>query len=151
MKKLILTLTIGLMAVTAVHVRQAVVIERPCVLTDLASATGAIISLPLAAIEGVVFGTVEATDSLVHGSPQIVITTPAVRVPAPVVVEPAVMVAPAVIPTTTIVTMHEDGTVTTVTRRTSAYELGSVILTPVSPSHRVGAGLHVNPYVYRPR
>ena len=151
MKKTFLTLGLGLMAVTAVHAQQSVVIERPGVLTDLASATGAIISLPLAAIEGVVVGATEATSSLVHGSTQIVIATPAVRVPAPLVVEPAVVVAPSAIPTTTIVTTYGDGTVTTVTRRTSAYELGPVILTPVSPSHRVGTGLHVNPYVYRPR
>ena len=151
MKKCIITLTIGLMAVTSVHAQQAVVIERPGVFTDLASVAGAIVALPLAAVEGIVVGTVEAAGSLVHGSTTVVGTTSTVHVPVPLVVEPVVVVAPAAIPTTTIVTSHGDGTITTVTRQASAYEIGPVILTPVSPSHRVGTGLHVNPYVYRPR
>jgi hypothetical protein len=153
MKKQILTIAVGLMVVTAVHAQQTVVIERPGVLTDLASAAGGIVALPFAAIEGVVVGTVEAAGSLLHGSTQIVVSSPAVHVPAPVVVEPTVVVAPApgIIPTTTIVTTHSDGTVTTVTRRASSYELGPVILPPVAPSHRVGASPHVNPYVYRHR
>ncbi len=147
MKKTILTLTVGLLAITAAHAQQTVVIQQPGVFTDLASATGALISLPLAAIEGVVVGAAEAASSLVHGSPQIVITTPAVRVPAPVIT-PHV---PATIPTMTIVTMHGDGTVTTVTRQASVYELGPVLVAPVDPNHRVGASPHVNPYVYRHR
>ena len=159
MKKLILTLTIGLMAVSAAHAQQTVVIQRPDVFTDLASAAGAIIALPLAAVEGIVVGTAEAAGSLIHGSTQIVITPPAkpvpglsVCVPAPGPSAPVVVPhAPAAIPTTTIVTTHSDGTVTTVTRQASAYELGPVVLTPVDPNHRVGASPHVNPYVYRPR
>ncbi len=59
MKKFILTLAICLMAVTAAHA-QTVVIQRPGIFTDLASATGAIIALPLAAVEGIVIGTAEA-------------------------------------------------------------------------------------------
>ena len=159
MKKLILTLTIGLMAVSAAHAQQTVVIQRPGVFTDLASAAGAIIVLPFAVTEGVVVGTAEAAGSLIHGSTQIVITPPAkpvpglsVCVPAPGPSAPVVVPhAPAAIPTTTIVTTHSDGTVTTVTRQASAYELGPVVLTPVDPNHRVGASPHVNPYVYRPR
>ena len=157
MKKLILTLAIGLMAVTAVHAQQVVVIERPGILSDLASATGAIISLPLAAIEGVAVGATEAAGSLIHGSTQIVVTPPANPIPGTTVCVPGPVApivgprAPAVIPTTTIITTHSDGTVTTVTRQASAYELGPVVLTPVDPNHRVGASLHVNPYVYRPR
>ena len=159
MKKLILTLTIGLMAVSATHAQQTVVIQRPGVFTDLASAAGAIIALPFAVTEGVVVGTAEAAGSLIHGSTQIVITPPAkpvpglsVCVPAPGPSAPVVVPhAPAAIPTTTIITTHSDGTVTTVTRQASAYELGPVVLTPVDPNHRVGANLHVNPYVYRPR
>ena len=159
MKKLILTLTIGLMAVSATHAQQTVVIQRPGVFTDLASATGAIIALPLAAVEGVVVGTAEAAGSLIHGSTQIVITPPAkpvpglsVCVPAPGPSAPVVVPhAPAAIPTTTIITTHSDGTVTTVTRQASAYELGPVVLTPVDPNHRVGSSPYVNPYVYRPR
>ena len=154
MKKLILTLTIGLMAVTAVHAQQVVVIERPGIFTDLASTAGAIVTLPLAAIEGVAVGAAEAAGSLIHGSTQIVITPSAkptpnttVCVPAPVIVPRA----PAVIPTTTIVTTHSDGTVTTVTRQASAYELGPVIIAPVDPNHRVGPSPYANPYVYRHR
>lgn len=160
MKKFILTLTIGLLAFTAAHAQQTVVIQRPGVFTDLESAAGAIIALPLAAVEGIVVGTAEAAGSLIHGSTQIVVTPPAnpipgttVCVPTPLAPPVPVIVprAPAVIPTTTIITTHSDGTVTTVTRQASAYELGPVVLTPVDPNHRVGASLHVNPYVYRPR
>ena len=160
MKKLILSLTIGLLCFTAAHAQQTVVIQRPGVFTDLASATGAIIALPLAAVEGIVVGTAEAAGSLIHGSTQIVVTPPAKPVFGTIVCVPAsvcpsvplvVPRAPAAIPTTTIVTTHSDGTVTTVTRQASAYELGPVVLTPVDPNHRVGSGPHVNPYVYRPR
>ena len=147
MKKIFLTFGLGLMAVTAVHAQQVVVIERPGILSDLTSATGAIISLPLAAIEGVVVGAVEATGSLFQGSTEVVVVPKTTPVSVPVIVANPL----AVRPSTTIITAYEDGTITTVTRQASAYELGPVILTPVSPSHRVGAGLHVNPYVYRPR
>ena len=107
MKKFILTLTIGLLAFTAAHAQQTVVIQRPGVFTDLASATGAIIALPLAAVEGIVVGTAEAAGSLIHGSTQIVVTPPAkpvpglsVCVPAPGPSAPVVVPhAPAVIPT----------------------------------------------------
>lgn len=90
-------------------------------------------------------------------SPPVVVPAPTVVTPAPVVVTPVpapqvvVPTAPAVVPSTTIVTTHGDGSVTTVTRRASAYELGPVILTPVDPTHRVGSSPHVNPYVYRYR
>ena len=159
MKKFILTLTIGLLAFTAAHAQQTVVIQRPGVFTDLASAAGAIIALPFAVTEGIVIGTAEAAGSLIHGSTQIVITPPAkpvpglsVCVPAPGPSAPVVVPhAPAVIPSTTIVTTHSDGTITTVTRQASAYELGPVIVAPVDPAHRVGPSPHVNPYVYRPR
>lgn len=150
MKKLFLSIAIGLMAVTAVHAQQTVVIERPGVLTDLAFAAGAILTLPLATAEGIVVGAAEAAGSLLHGSTTVIVTPPAVRVPAPVVVESAVVV-PAVVPSTTIITMHGDGTVTTVTRHASAYELGPVIVAPVDPNHRVGTSQYVNPYVYRHR
>ena len=154
MKKLILTLTIGLMAVSATHAQQTVVIQRPGVFTDLASAAGAIASFPFAVVEGVVVGTVEAAGSLIHGSTQIVITPPAKPVPDTIVCLPAPVMAPcapSAIPTTTIDTTHGDGTVTTITRQASSYELGPVILPPVDPAHRVGTSPLVNPYVYRPR
>ena len=88
MKKLILTLAIGLMAVTAVHAQQVVVIQRPGVFTDLASTAGAIVTLPLAAIEGIIIGTAEAAGSLVHGSMQIVVTPPANPIPGTTVCVP---------------------------------------------------------------
>ena len=160
MKKLTIALILGLLVFTSLHAQQTVVIERPGVFTDLASAAGAIIALPLVAVEGIVVGTVEAAGSLIHGSTQIVVVPPARPVPAPVVVTPApvmatppaaVTLAPAAIPTTTIITTHGDGTVTTVTRRASAYELGPTVLAPVDPTHRVGSSPLVNPYVYRYR
>lgn len=91
-------------------------------------------------MEGVVVGTAEAAGSLIHGSTQIVVTSPAKPVPGTTVYAPASVVvpcAPAVIPTTTIVTTHSDGTVTTVTRQASAYELGPVVLTPIEKDRRM--------------
>ena len=140
MKKILLSLLLGLLAFTAVHAQQTVVIQHPGILTDLATAAGAIVTMPLAAVEGIVIGTTEAAGSLIHGSTQIVVTPPAI-----------VTSPPATIPTTTIITTHGDGTVTTVTRQASAYELGPVVLMPVDPTHRVGPSPHVNPYVYRYR
>ena len=160
MKKLTLALLLGFLVISTLHAQHAVFIERPGVLTDLASAAGAIVALPLAAAEGIVVGTVEAAGSLIHGSTQIIVAPPARAVPAPTIVAPAPVVvtspvavktAPAFIPTTTIVTTHCDGTVTTVTRQASAYELGPIILPPVVPTNRVGTSPLVNPYVYRPR
>ena len=147
MKKLTLALLLGFLVISTLHAQQAVVIERPGVLTDLASAAGAIVALPLAAVEGIVVGTVEAAGSLIHGSTQIIVAPAPVVVTSPV----AVKTAPAFIPTTTIVTTHCDGTVTTVTRQASAYELGPIILPPVVSTNRVGTSPLVNPYVYRPR
>ena len=160
MKKLTLALILGLLFFTSLHAQQTVVIERPGILTDLASAAGAIVSLPLAAVEGIVVGTVEAASSLIHGSTEISVMSPARPISPPMVVTSppvmaihpaAVTLAPAVVPTTTIVTTHSDGTITTVTRQASAYELGPVVLTPVDPTHRVGSSPFVNPYVYRHR
>ena len=160
MKKLVLTLLLGLLTIASVHAQQTVIVQRPGALTDLVTAAGTIVSLPLAAVEGIVVGTVEAAGSLIHGFTQVIITPHARTAPvpiivnlAPVMVTPPVIVtpAPAAVPTTTIVTTHGDGTITTVTRRASAYELGSVVLAPVDPTHRVGTSPHVNPYVYRYR
>ena len=160
MKKIFLALFLGILAFIPVRA-QTVIVQRPGIFTDLANATGAIVALPLAVVEGIVVGTTEAAGSLLHGSTQVIVTVPAKPVPTPTVIVPAppivasppVMVAPssAVIPTTTIVTTHSDGTVTTVTRQASAYEHGSVILTPGDPIHRVGSSPLVNPYVFRPR
>ena len=153
MKKLVLTLAVGLMAVTAAHAQQTIIVQRPGIITDIATATGTILSLPFVFAEGVVVGTVEAAGSLVHGSTEIVVTPSVVTVPVPSVAVPttAVTLAPAVRPSTTIITTHDDGTITTITRQVSAYELGPVVLTPIDPNHRVGTSPHVNPYVYRHR
>lgn len=160
MKKLTLVLILLGFTTITVHAQQAVVIERPGVFTDLASAASAIIALPLAAVEGIVVGSVEAAGSLFHGSTPIVVAPPARAVPAPIIVAPSpvmaappaiVTLAPSTVPTTTIVTTHSNGTVTTVTRKASSYELGPVVLTPVNPTHRVGTSPLVNPYIYRPR
>ena len=147
MKKISTTLLFGILTLTSVCAQETVVIQRPGIFTDIASATGMILSLPFSIAEGVVVGAVEATGSLFQGSTEVIVVPRATSVSVPVVVAQPQPVQPS----TTIITAHEDGTITTVTRKVSAYELGTVILTPVSPSHRVGAGLHVNPYVYRPR
>lgn len=160
MKKLVLTLLLGLLTIASVHAQQTVIVQRPGTLTDLVTAAGAIIALPLAAVEGIVVGTVKATGSLIHGTTQVVVApqprtalAPIIIAPAPVMVTPPVIVTPApvAVPTATIITTHGDGTITTVTRRASAYELGSVVLAPVDPTHRVSTSPHVNPYVYRYR
>ena len=160
MKKLLLSI-LGLMTLTAVHAQQTVVIERPGIFTDLAHAATALVTLPVAAAAGIVEGTVEAVRDTVTGSTT-VITTPApivvqprVIVPAPVVAPAPVVVAPRVVapavPSTTVITRYGDGSVTTVTRQVSAYELGPNVVIPVDPAHRVGSSPHVNPYAYRHR
>ena len=147
MKKLSTILLFGILTFTSVYAQETVVIQRPGIFTDIATATGVVLSLPFSIAEGVVVGAVEATGSLFQGSTEVIVVPRATSVSVPVVVAQPQPVQPS----TTIITAHEDGTITTVTRKVSAYELGTVILTPVSPSHRVGAGLHVNPYVYRHR
>ena len=154
LKKISLALFLAILAFIPIHAQQTVVIERPGVLSDLASAVSAIVALPIVAVEGIVVGTAEATGSLLHGSTTVIVAPSTRPVPAPSAVIPvpvstAVKTAPAAIPTTTIVTTHSDGTVTTVTRRASAYELGPNIVVPVDPAHRVGSSPFANPYVYR--
>ena len=73
MKKISLALLLALLAFIPVHAQQTVVIERPGVLTDLASAVSAIVALPIVAVEGVVVGTAEAAGSLVHGSTTVIV------------------------------------------------------------------------------
>ena len=147
MKKLSIVLLFSILTLTMVYAQETVVIQRPGIFTDIASATGMILSLPFSIAEGVVVGAVEATGSLFQGSTEVIVVPRTTSVSVPVVVAQPQPVQPS----TTIITAHEDGTITTVTRKVSSYELGPVILTPVSPSNRVGTGLHVNPYVYRHR
>lgn len=180
MKKTFITILVFCALATTIHAQQTVVVRRPGILTDLASAAGTLAALPLALAEGVVVGTAEAAGSLIHGSTQVIVTpVPAVVAPAPVVIQPQVQVvttvpvapapvvvapaspvvvgrsavvsAPAVCPMTTITTTHRDGTTVSVTRPASGYELGGTVLVPVAPEHRVGSSPFVNPYVYRHR
>ena len=147
MKKMLFALTLCIMICTCVHAQQTVIVQRPGIIADITTATGMILSLPFAFAEGIVVGSAEAVGSMLHGSTEVIVVQSATPVPTPLVIASPQPVQPS----TTIITTHGDGTVTTVTRSASAYELGSVILTPVSPSHRVGTSPHVNPYVYRPR
>lgn len=147
MKKLSTTLLFGILTFTSVYAQETVVIQRPGIFTDIATATGVVLSLPFSIAEGVVVGAVEAGTTLIQGSTEVIVVPKTTPVSVPVIVANPQPVQSS----TTIITAHEDGTITTVTRKASAYELGPVILTPVSPSHRVGAGLHVNPYIYRHR
>ena len=163
MKKILLSI-LGLMTLTAVHAQQTVVVERPGIFTDLADAATALVTLPVAAVSGIVVGTVEGVKEIVTGSttviaaPAPVVVAPRTVTQAPVVVAPQaaapapVVVAPrTAVPSTTIITQYEDGSVTAVTRQASAYELGPNVLVPVDPSHRVGTSPYVNPYVFRYR
>ena len=147
MKKMLLALTLCIMICTVIHAQQTVIVQRPGIFTELASAAGTIVSFPFAVVEGVVVGTAEAVGSVFHGSTEVIVVPSTTPVSVPMVVASPHHVQPS----TTIITTHGDGTITTVTRQASAYELGPVILTPVDPNHRVGASPHVNPYVHRPR
>ena len=153
MKKIIFSI-LGLMTLTAVHAQQTVVVERPGIFTDLANAATALVTLPAAAVTGIVVGTVEGVRDVVTGSTTVIAApSPVVAAPQTVIAAPApVVVAPrAVVPSTTIITQYGDGSVTSVTRQASAYELGPNIVVPVDPAHRVGTSPHVNPYVFRYR
>ncbi len=166
MKKMILSI-IMLLTLTVVHAQQTVVIQRPGILTDLAEAATALVTLPAAAAVGFVSGTVEAVRDVTIGSTTVITTSAPVVTPAPVVAAPVVVTSPVVVtpaapavvvtpapriaPTTTIVTNYGDGTTITVTRPASAYELGPNVVIPVDPAHRVGPSPFVNPYVYRHR
>lgn len=173
MKKTLLSI-LGLMTLTAVHAQQTVVVERPGIFTDLASAATALVTLPVSAVTGIAVGTVEGVREIVVGSttvitapapvvvqprviaPAPVVVTPPAPAPAPAVVPAPVVVAPpaaapAAVPSTTIITRYGDGSVTAVTRQASTYELGPNVMIPVDPAHRVGTSPHVNPYVFRYR
>ena len=147
MKKLSIVLLFSILTLTAVYAQETVVIQRPGIFTDIASATGMILSLPFSIAEGVVVGAVEATGSLFQGSTKVIVVPSTTPVSVPVLVANPQPVRSS----TTIITAYEDGTITTVTRRASAYELGPAVPVPVDPTHRVGSSPFVNPYVYRYR
>lgn len=178
MKKTHLTLLLGLLTFSAVHAQQTVIVQRPGIFTDIATA---LVTVPAAALTGLVEGTVESVGSLINGSTTVVTShVPAVVVPAPVVMpqrqvvvtspivtggpsttvvtttpEPVVVPGAVVVlhpnPTTRVITDYGNGTTVTVTRPASAYELGHNVVYPVAPGHRVGSSPFVNPYIYRPR
>ena len=166
MKKIILTLTISLLGFTAVHAQQTVIVQKtPGLLEGLVDAAVAVATAPVVFGTAIVNGVEEVFAPAIVGSTRVAVIPQAVPVviPAPAVIAqpppPAVVTpvpaivphAPAAIPTSTIITTHGDGTITTITRQASAYELGPVVLTPIDPTHRVGPSPYVNPYVYRHR
>ena len=175
MKKIFLAILTACALVSTAHAQTTVIVQqRPGILTDLVNVAEALITLPLAAAEGIVVGTAEAVGALLHGSndvyivpqpqvlapapvvvapqPQVVVTAPVVVAPQPqVVVTAPVVAAPQPVTTITTTTRSAGGIVTTtVTRPASAYELGTP-LAPVPVEHRVGSSPFVNPYVYRYR
>ena len=81
MKKMLFALTLCIMICTAVHAQQTIVIQRPGIFTELASAAGTIVSFPFAVVEGVVVGAVEATGSLIQGSTEVIVVQSATPVP----------------------------------------------------------------------
>ena len=85
MKKTFLCFFAFLLTISAVQAQQTVVVERPGLFTDLATA---LIGVPAAAATGIVEGTVEAVGALFNGS------TTVVSAPAPVVVVPATPIPP---------------------------------------------------------
>lgn len=97
MKKTFLSI-LALMMLATVHAQQTVVIERPGIFSDLASAATALVTLPAAAVSGIVVGTVEGVKDVITGSATVVTT------PAPIVVQPHVIApAPVVVPNNKVV------------------------------------------------
>lgn len=180
MKIIILSILTGFALFSTVHAQQTVVIERPGIFTDLVtalievptSAAVGIVEGTVEAVRDVVTGrtTVVTTPApiivrqpvvtapVVFPQRQVVVTPLVIERPsttvvtttsAPVTVAPQVVIQPQ--PQTSIVTSYDNGTTVTVTRPASAYELGSTVIIPVAPNHRVGPSPFVNPYVYRHR
>ena len=129
MKKTILAILKVCVLTSAAHAQTAVVVQRPSLLSDLAETVGALVALPIvlpiAVAEGVVSGTAEAADTILHGRKEVyvvpsqpvvapapvVVAPQPVVVPAPVVVEPQPVVVPA-----PVVVAPQVTTVTTTTR-----------------------------------
>ena len=164
MKKLIITLFVLIaVSVSSFAQNNVVVVERPGIFTDIATA---LVGVPCAAASGLVQGVCEAGRNLVSGTTtvvttpaprQVVVTSPAPIVvpsttittttPAPVYVSPGVAVQyPS---TTSITTVYGNGTSITVTRPASGYELGTNVVYPAAPGTRVGPSPFVNPYIRR--
>ena len=136
MKKTILAILTVCVLTTAAHAQTAVVVERPSLLSGLAETVGALVALPIvlpiAVAEGVVSGTAEAADTIMHGRKEVyVVPSQQAVAPAPVVVTPAPVVQTTVIRTVTPVT-------TTVVTR-PAYEVvvpRHPVVVPVHPRRR---------------
>jgi len=127
MKKTILTILAACALVTSAHAQTAVVVERPSLLSGLAETVGALVALPIvlpvAVAEGVISGTAEAADTILHGRKEVyVVPQPQVVTPAPVVVAPApqqVVVVPqpqVVTPAPVVIAPQQVTTITTTTR-----------------------------------
>ena len=100
MKKLSIVLLFSILTLTAVYAQETVVIQRPGIFTDIATATGVVLSLPFTIAEGVVVGAAEATGSLIQGSTEVIIVPKTTPVSVPVVIANP----QPVLPSTTIIT-----------------------------------------------
>ncbi|MBO7126611.1 hypothetical protein J6W78_03600, partial [bacterium] len=69
MKKTLLSLLLGFLSISAVHAQQTVIVQRPGIFTDIATA---LVAVPAAALTGIVEGTVESVGSLFNGSTTVV-------------------------------------------------------------------------------
>lgn len=128
MKKIIIMLVV-FVAVLTVNAQTAVVVERPGLLTDLATA---VVGVPAAAATGLVTGTINAVSGLVSGSTVVVPVTPPLT---PIVVpQPRVPVPPA--PPVVLTPSYNPGAVViapqVVTERVTVSPWGSsaVVTTP---------------------
>lgn len=137
MKKTILVFFFGLLTISAVHAQQTVVVERPGLFTDLATA---LIGVPAAAATGIVEGTVEAVEALFSGSTTVVsasapvVVVPATPIPPPPVVPPVTVVVPRkqVVVTSPIVKDVPSTTVTTTVSSPIKVPGATVIPDPVT-------------------
>ena len=161
MKKTILAILAACAMVSSAHAQTAVVVERPSLLSDLAETVGALVALPIvlpiAVAEGVVSGTAEAADTILHGRREVyVVPRQQVVTPAPVVVAPApVVVAPQPVVTPAPVVVAPQPQVTTIVTTTRSH--GGVVMTtgvPVVPppvEYRVAPSPAGRTYIVRHR
>ena len=95
MKKTILAILAACALVSTAHAQTAVVVQRPSLLSGLADTVGALVALPIvlpvAVAEGVVSGTAEAADAILHGTRDVYVVPQ-----QPVVTQPVVVQQPVV-------------------------------------------------------
>lgn len=137
MKKTLLAILAACALISTAHAQTAVVVHRPSLLSDLAETVGALVALPIvlpiAVAEGVVSGTAEAADTILHGRNEVyVVPSQQVVAPAPVVVAPQPVVAPApvVVAPQQVVVAPQVTTVTTTVRPVSTVGV-TVVPAPV--------------------